>query len=1409
MKTNHSTPRLKPALNTARSFVRPCLQLAFLGALLIATQASAASPTWNGGASPSPNWSANGNWVGGVPPVNGDDVTFINAAGNPLASAVDTARSINSITRNATDASTSIMAISTLNHLTVNSYILSSGGMTITGPIPLSNDLNIWRASGTGTLEFTNAPGDTAGISGPHVINFTNVLGSSPGAFLLMANPLSTWSGGAYIQSGNVRVGDVSSTGSPGAPTTGPLGIGTVTIGTPGLADFGTLSFQGSANLTLHNNILVNSSGGAVNSRRLVNNLTAPLKLTLNGGLTNNEILYLTGISGNTMRLDGQLSGTGGLVVNSLGLNTLLTGNNSYAAGTIVLGGANLGFGSNTALGSGSVAFGSIVGDAQVFSFAVNGPRTIANDVSIQTIRYIVGNGTIDGLAGSDQTFNGTVTLNQGPTNVRDIFCQANLTINGALNGATSDAALRKIGTGKLTLTGANNYAGGTYIFDGTLNINSDAALGADPGSPTANLTFTSAGGTLQVGGATVALSYNRNISLDSGVSATIDTGGNSLIINGVMSGGGNFIKSGSGTLTFTGTGNAINGYAFLDGNVVVDGGSFVDGLEVVVGNTVPATMTITGFGSSAQAVTVQAHANGTLNLASGATLTVDQIFSWPANAANTIANFDGGTITPWGVQPSRFPTFITGLTHAYIKTGGLTLDSAAYTLTIPQAFEHDPALGATPDGGLTKAGTGDLYLTGTNTYTGPTTISSGRLIVTTTGGAKGNCTVADTATDRVTVTRAGTSLTNASLALGLFMSSTLEIDLNNLGLPAVPPIRVNGALTPSGTVNVAVKGLALSTTGVFPLIKYGTLGGDFGSFALAPIPNVTATLSNDTVNAMIVLVITDVNYPKWKGNISSDWDISTTANWVGVVSGAPTVYQEPSIPGAPVLFNDTANTGSVNLTTVLSPYSITVSDNSLNYTFSGVGSLSGPGGLTKNGTAQLTLGTVNSFSGPVTANAGTVLASAANALGSGGPLTVNNATVNIGNYNQTAGPVALTNGNILGTNGVLNASGYTLASGTVSAHLANGNMVKVGPGTVSLTASNNYGSTEIQGGILRVTDPNALGPGGFSGSTLTTIDYGGALLFDGNITTDEHIWLSGAGPDGSGALRVTNGTVTIAQHSFMPTNATVNVGSGATLVRGGSLYTVVTNLLTLSKRGAGAFWEWGSVSGYVPVDVVEGTYGVAGTLGGSVMVRTNAILAGFGVISGAVIVQAGGTFSPGSSIGTLTINNNLTLQGTTLMEIAKTGGATTSDQVVGITTVTYGGSLVVTNLGPDPLAGGDTFQLFTAATRSSAFALVTLPPLNAGLSWANNLAANGSIQVVSTVPPHFGGVAKLNDGNIRLSGTGPTNAGYHIFASTNVAQPLSNWLQVGTGTFTGGVLNFTDLQATNYLRRFYRVATP
>ena len=85
----------------------------------------------------------------------------------------------------------------------------------------------------------------------------------------------------------------------------------------------------------------------------------------------------------------------------------------------------------------------------------------------------------------------------------------------------------------------------------------------------------------------------------------------------------------------------------------------------------------------------------------------------------------------------------------------------------------------------------------------------------------------------------------------------------------------------------------------------------------------------------------------------------------------------------------------------------------------------------------------------------------------------------------------------------------------------------------------------------------------------------------------------------------------------------------------------------------------------------------------------TGGQLGGNGKILGPVKVQSGGTFVPGNSLGTLIINNSLTFSNgsTTVLEISKTGAATTNDAVAGLTSVAFGGTLNVANVGPDALA--------------------------------------------------------------------------------------------------------------------------
>ena len=149
---------------------------------------------------------------------------------------------------------------------------------------------------------------------------------------------------------------------------------------------------------------------------------------------------------------------------------------------------------------------------------------------------------------------------------------------------------------------------------------------------------------------------------------------------------------------------------------------------------------------------------------------------------------------------------------------------------------------------------------------------------------------------------------------------------------------------------------------------------------------------------------------------------------------------------------------------------------------------------------------------------------------------------------------------------------------------------------------------------------------------------------------------------------------------------------------------------------------------------LVNNTTG-SGTGTGSVLVSS--ILGGTGVIGGAVTVNGGGTLAPGANgIGTLTINNALSLSGNTIMEINKSGTTLTSDRVIEGLALNYGGTLTVTKLA-GALAAGDTFTLFSAGSYTGNFTAFSLPDLGTGLKWdTSNLKVNGTIRVSNTPAP-------------------------------------------------------------------------
>lgn len=436
----------------------------------------------------------------------------------------------------------------------------------------------------------------------------------------------------------------------------------------------------------------------------------------------------------------------------------------------------------------------------------------------------------------------------------------------------------------------------------------------------------------------------------------------------------------------------------------------------------------------------------------------------------------------------------------------------------------------------------------------------------------------------------------------------------------------------------------------------------------------------------------------------------------------------------------------------------------------------SGPG--TQQG-AVLLAGNANSFNS-VTLDNGTLESSGSATIGSGFGISVNagGATVN------TAG------GNFTNNSAFLHGSGSP-----------DGGLTVTGGNTLSLATGSTYtGGTRINGGTVSLVSDTSLGSSGtieFTGnSTLqwgssVTTDLSSRLLVDDGITATIDTGansVSFASPPtlgtlGTGALaKQGSGTLTLSAASTFTGNTTINAG---TLALGFSGSVANSGNIFVA---AGAVFDVSSVSGGY-------TLGAAQTLSGN------------GSVNGAV--TANGTLLPGgASVGTLTFNNDLTINSNLVVKLNKS--LVQSNDVIsapgGTLTNSGAGTLTVTNVGTVALAVGDRFVLFSQPV-SNGLALAIASP--AGVTFTNNLAVDGSLTVLTAAPS-----VATNPTNITFSASGGTlnlswpldHLGWVVQSnSANLAVP-SDWHDVSN---TASGTNYSVRINSAWTNVFYRLREP
>jgi hypothetical protein len=118
---------------------------------------------------------------------------------------------------------------------------------------------------------------------------------------------------------------------------------------------------------------------------------------------------------------------------------------------------------------------------------------------------------------------------------------------------------------------------------------------------------------------------------------------------------------------------------------------------------------------------------------------------------------------------------------------------------------------------------------------------------------------------------------------------------------------------------------------------------------------------------------------------------------------------------------------------------------------------------------------------------------------------------------------------------------------------------------------------------------------------------------------------------------------------------------------------------------------------------------------------------------------------------------------------------------------------------------------VLTNAT-NNALVMDSVDPTNAGNYSVVASASGGSVTssvvtlTVNVIPPTIGKVAAVPGGGFNLSFTGTPGYSYVLEVTTDLSSP-TNWLPVATNKLgADGTWQFSDPQAINYQRRFYRV---
>ncbi len=537
-------------------------------------------------------------------------------------------------------------------------------------------------------------------------------------------------------------------------------------------------------------------------------------------------------------------------------------------------------------------------------------------------------------------------------------------------NNVTGEGQIVKSGSDELIVTGDNNYSGGTTISGGTLTVDHADSLGSGDidnsgvlkvGEGELENTLFGSGSLVKTGTGELTLSgdntYSGGTTISGGTltadhadslgSGDIDNSGVLKVGEGelknTLSGSGSLVKTGTGELTLSGDNTYSGGTTITGGTLTADhadslGSGDIDNSGVLQVGEGELENTLSGAGSLVK--------TGTGEL----TLSGDNSYS----GGTTISD---GTLTA---------------DHAD-SLGSGDIDNSG----VLQVGEGELKNTLSGSGSLVKTGTGELTLSGDNSYSGTTTISDGTLIA---------------------------ANVNALGSGNIDNSGTLMLDANGA-------FKLANVTTHSGATTALAAGSTLDA-GQFTQEDGSTLSIDLGAATDDAVITADSVTLGGSLNVTGIGSVTDSWTPEAytytlidsDSAITSDFDNLTVAGMNredvdfltidGKVDEADNTHYDLTASLSWYADRDNATTDAHGTFTLSDP------DGSFNVaaTLTDVDDTLDPGSrwdgksLTKEGAGTLILSGDNDYSGGTTINEGTLVAASTTALGTG--LVDNNATL-------------------------------------------------------------------------------------------------------------------------------------------------------------------------------------------------------------------------------------------------------------------------------------------------------------------------------------------------------------------------------------------------------------------------------